>query len=122
MLIISGFSFSDQHINDLLFRALETHQRTHIYALQFREEPRDSDLIKRAEKHRNIIVIGPDTAVISGRRLPWYSSDVPAVLANVIESYTDSDGESRVAVNVGDFTVFCRFIESMTERDLDGSR
>ena len=117
VLIISGFSFGDEHINDLLFRALENHPRTHIYALQFAEEPTDSDLIKRAKKQRNILVIGPETAVISGRRLPWHSSNVPAVLANVIQPSGDADDEGKVHVNIGDFAIFARFVESITERD-----
>ena len=117
VLIISGFSFGDDHINDLLFRALENHPRTHIYALQFREEPEDSDLTKRAEQHRNILVVGPKTAVISGRRLPWYASNVPAVLGNVIRSRSNGDKEDDVEVGIGDFAIFCQFIESMTERD-----
>ena len=117
VLISSGFSFSDEHINDLLFRALDNHPRTHIYALQFAEDPADSDLIRRAERHRNIIVIGPETAVISGRRLPWYSGNVPAVLSNAIKSSGDSDGQGKNNVRIGDFAVFCRFIESITERD-----
>ncbi len=117
VLIICGFSFGDEHINDLLFRALENHPRTHIYALQFREEPEDSDLTRRAEQHRNILVIGPKTAVISGRRLPWFASNVPAVLGNVIQSRGKGDEEDDVEVRIGDFAVFCQFIESMTERD-----
>ena len=119
VLITSGFSFSDEHINDLLFRALENRPRTHIYALQFAEEPMESDLIRQARKHRNIIVVGPETAVISGRRAPWYSTTVPAVLANAIKSSGNSDTPSKVEVSIGDFAVFCRFIESMTERDSD---
>ena len=116
VLIISGFSFSDEHINDLLFQALENHPRTHIYALQFEEEPPDSELTRRAKMHRNILVTGPDTAVISGRRLSWHSSNVPAVLGNVIQSSGDEEDQSRCQVDIGDFAVFCRFIESITER------
>ena len=66
--------------------------------------------------HRNILVTGPDTAVISGRRLSWHSSNVPAVLGTVIQSSGDEEDQSRCQVDIGDFAVFCRFIESITER------
>ena len=117
VMIISGFSFSDEHINDLMFRALKNRPRTHIYALQFEEEPTDGDLIRQAKRHRNLIVIGPETAVLSGRHAPWHSSAVPAVLSNVIESSGASGASTKVEVKIGDFAVFCRFIESITERD-----
>lgn len=117
VLIISGFSFSDEHINDLLFQALENHPRTHIYALQFKEELLDGDLARQAEKHRNILVTGPETAVISGRRLPWYCNNVPAVLADVIQSFGEGERQGKCQVDIGDFGVFCRFVESITERE-----
>ena len=117
VLIICGFSFSDEHINDLMFTALKNRPRTHIYALQFAEEPTDSHLIRQASRHRNLIVIGPQTGVLSGRHAPWHSSAVPAILSNVIESSSGSDASTKVEVRIGDFAVFCRFIESITERD-----
>lgn len=116
VLIVCGFSFSDEHINDLMFTALKNRPRTHIYALQFTEELADSDLVRQASRHRNLIVIGPQTGVLSGRHAPWHSSAVPAVLSNVIKSSGTSDASTRVEVRIGDFAVFCRFIESITER------
>jgi SIR2-like domain len=35
LLIVAGFSFGDEHINNLIFGALENRPRTHVYALQF---------------------------------------------------------------------------------------
>ena len=59
LLIVAGFSFGDEHINNLVFGALENRPRTHVYALQFDERPEDSDLVKRACQRPNMIVIGP---------------------------------------------------------------
>ena len=64
LLIVAGFSFGDQHLNNLVFGALENRPRSHVYALQFDEVPEGSDLIKRAYQHPNMIVIGPITGVI----------------------------------------------------------
>lgn len=69
LLIVSGFSFGDEHINNLIFGAMENRPRTHVYALQYSDLPEESDLIKRAYQRPNMIVLGPKTGVIGGRRV-----------------------------------------------------
>ena len=48
LLVVCGFSFGDQHINDLIFEALENRPRTHVYALQYVDPDQDSDLAKKS--------------------------------------------------------------------------
>ena len=63
LLIVIGFSFGDQHINEVIFDAL-TPERTHVVALQFEEPPENEDLMKRALRRRNLLVYGPKSAVV----------------------------------------------------------
>ena len=46
LLIVAGFGFGDEHINNLIFGALENRPRTHVYALQFEEFSEDNVLIQ----------------------------------------------------------------------------
>ena len=66
LLVVCGFGFGDQHINDLIFEALENRPRTHVYALQYVDPDQDSDLDRRAHQLHNLIVVGPDSGVIGG--------------------------------------------------------
>ena len=124
LLIVSGFSFGDEHINNLIFGALENRPRTHVYALQFDEQPDESQVIKRALQRSNLIICGPKTGVIGGRRAAWSPVESPAFMDMAFElepkprTGTGGNGEEseeKVGVmKIGDFHAFCDFLESMT--------
>lgn len=119
LLIVAGFSFGDEHINNLIFAALENRPRTHVYALQFEELAEDSVLIKRAYQRSNLIVVGPETGLIGGRRGIWSPSECPAFMGGVFELNdvpAPGGGGTLVKaarVKIGDFVCFCHFLESM---------
>jgi hypothetical protein len=119
LLIVAGFSFSDEHINNHIFGALENRPRTHVYALQFDELSETSDLAKRAAQRPNMIVIGPQTGVIGGRRAAWAAVESPSFMDGVFELKEEvrAGGEATKTgrMKIGDFTCFCDFLESMTE-------
>ena len=121
LLIAAGFNFGDEHINNLIFGALENRPRTHVYALQFEELAEESVLIKRAYQRSNLIVVGPQTGVIGGRRAKWAPEEIPSFMDGVFELKAEpvaAGGDASKAakigsMKIGDFACFCRFLESM---------
>ena len=125
LLVVCGFGFGDQHINDLIFEALENRPRTHVYALQYADPDQDSDLVKRAYQLHNLIVVGPDSGIIGSRHAKW---GVPKGQDDVLKMYklivsqqeeatnTDSsvDLMTSIKLRVCDFARFCHFLDSMT--------
>lgn len=124
LLIVAGFSFGDEHINNLIFGALENRPRTHVYALQFEEPPHESELSRRAYQRTNMIVIGPETGIIGGRRAAWAPVESPAFMDVAFELKPggpddvaqDPEGQNAKAglMKIGDFASFCDFLEAMT--------
>jgi len=121
---VAGFSFGDEHINNLMFGALENRPRTHIYALQFDELPEENDLVKRACQRPNMIVIGPATGLIGGRRAAWEPVECPAFMGDIfhIEPRTsprdcganELKKEPKAGLmRIGDFASFSSFLQSM---------
>ncbi len=127
LLVVCGFGFGDEHINNVIFEALESRPRTHVYALQFDEQGEDTDLVQRSYQRHNMMVIGPETGIIGGRRGNWQISGDLSVFSEVMEvteRSQDSDGESNppstnensCSVRIGDFNQFCNFLASMMTR------
>lgn len=127
LLIVVGFSFGDEHINNVIFRALENYPRTHVYALQFDEPDDTTDLAKLSYQRSNIIMIGPDTGIIGARRAAWGAADgtpfVESTQADTSRNETpesdagrDDATQPRVRMTVGDYCHFCDFLSSMTAR------
>ena len=113
-----AYGFGDDHINDLIFSALETHPRTHVYALQYLEPEAGTALIDRGLQRYNMIIVGPETGVIGGQRARWAVGDDNLVVDGAFELVPHSSipGLRLGGMKIGDFTAFCEFLTSMTTR------
>ena len=125
LLIVAGFSFGDEHINNAIFSALENSPRTHVYALQFAEEGDDTELVTRSLQRRNLVVIGPETGIIGGVRAAWADPAEPVSISAAFEAppkpvEVEGGAEAKNEVSpvgrmkIGDFSSFCAFLASMT--------
>ena len=118
LLVTCGFSFGDEHINNVIFSAIENQPRTHVYSLQFGEIDDGHDLLGRGQRQRNLIVICPKIGIIGGRRAEWRLEQS----APFVDSVFDVDVGSGTGTSpktgqmrLGDFTKFCAFLQSMGE-------
>ncbi len=118
LLVVAGFSFSDEHINNLIFGALENRPRTHVYALQFNEPDQEADLARRALQRSNMIVLGPESGIIGGQRAAWAAVESPSLLRLVFETAGAGEGAGEGSgagrMKIGDFACFCALLGSMT--------
>jgi hypothetical protein len=120
MLIVVGYNFGDQHINAVIFEALETHERMHVVALQFSDPDEGGDLVRRAKRHRNLLVYGPSSAVVGGEFGKWRLTEpVDRRTAQLMDVPFDSDAvfDDEKALQgkfrLGDFVWFARFLDGM---------
>lgn len=117
LLVTSGFSFGDQHINSILFDALEAHSLTHIISLQFGDIAESSELSKLAERYRNFLVFGRNAAVIQGVWGEWkLATPIDANSAPFMDKAfapVDPGTASGGQLKLGDFAAFCAFLETM---------
>jgi hypothetical protein len=122
LLICIGYSFSDEHINSVVFDALGARPRVHVYGLQFAEPGTDSHVAKAAERLKNLLVLGPDTGIIGGQRFPWKLSeefDVGDYLGIAFKTTKAKKGELGYlsgALQLGDFVAFSRSLTMLTAR------
>lgn len=76
--VICGYSFRDQHINEVIFDAALRHPRSETVGLCFRHIP--ADLASHALLARNMTVLGAEEAIVGGQRLRWSeAADIPGV-------------------------------------------
>jgi hypothetical protein len=67
--IISGYSFADQHINEIIFNGLRQNSRLHAICFCFKDE--DVELIhKLSNSILNLTILGPKSAVVKGLIFP----------------------------------------------------
>jgi hypothetical protein len=114
-----GYSFSDDHINAIIFDALEAKQRPHVVALQYADPEEGAVLAERAGRYLNLMVLGPRVAHIGGRRGTWrleerhgVSQIEQAFQLDPVEEGADPDGQG--ALLLGDFACFAQFLGALT--------
>lgn len=79
LVLIAGYSFGDEHLNEVLFDAAQRRPRTEFVAFCYGDPP--EELADRAERTPNLQVTGPGFAVLGGQRGAWSTpSDAPADL------------------------------------------
>lgn len=76
LMLISGYSFADQHINEMIFDAAQHRPRSEVVVFCFSDIP--YVLAERATVTPNLQAVGPSEAVLSGVRADWEKpSDAP---------------------------------------------
>jgi hypothetical protein len=70
-MIVCGYSFGDQHINEALVESLKANPSAVCYALQFEELANYADGVSLAENVPNLSLLASDGAVIRRRAGKW---------------------------------------------------
>ena len=127
LMITCGYSFGDEHINAILYGALDNRSTANIIALQFQDLKEEDNLVEAAVRRSNLTILGPNGGVISGMWGIWQlSQPVDNKTCSFMDTAFDSNGlpedkGSPAAVSddlmgrlrIGDFNWFCRFLNSM---------
>lgn len=109
--IISGYSFGDEHINDVIFDGLRQNNRLHVIVLLYS----DTDLIKIKDEIQfmNITVLSPKHAIISGKTGDWKISEEE--LTDKIDEINDYWNLDQNELIIGDFLKMVNFITDHRE-------
>jgi hypothetical protein len=113
ILFVCGYSFSDDHLNAIMFDALEARQRPHIVALQYQDPDAKHVLAERAVSLRNLMLLGPEQATIRGVRGTWTAQKASS--SAPLDGAFDAEEPSKIPkFRLGDFSKFCGFLASLT--------
>jgi hypothetical protein len=75
LFIFTGYSFSDQHINEIIFNCLRQNNRLSVLVFFFKDEEVES-LHKITSSYMNLNVFGPKKAIINGNLGEWEFSEL----------------------------------------------
>jgi hypothetical protein len=120
ILFVCGYSFSDDHVNAIIFDALEAKKRPHVIALQYADPSEGDILSERAARFSNLLVLGPTVGIIGGERAGWKISDVSsAEIYSKAFAINKKEGDEEVVLGtgkflLGDFVAFSQFLVSLT--------
>ena len=120
-MVTCGFSFGDQHLNDIIFGTLDTHNLSHLISLQYEDISEEDELVKAAKVRPNLMVIGRNAGVIKGCYGEWQLVEsVSKQTYHFMDICFDSDAEPDITkqsltgiMRIGDYNRFCKAIVGM---------
>ncbi len=72
--IINGYSFGDEHINDVIFNALRNNNRLYVTVFCYGDDQVDS-MVSYASSFTNLCVAGPSKVIVNGVLKEWEYND-----------------------------------------------
>lgn len=79
-LIVCGYSFKDEHINEVMVQGLQSNQTSMAFALLFGKLENYKDAVKLACGRSNLTLLARDGAIVNGQKIFWAenaSTEVP---------------------------------------------
>jgi hypothetical protein len=134
-LILTGYSFGDEHLNETIVESLKANASAACFALQFGNIPDYPNAIALANDNANLSVLAPDQAIIRRRQGPWMAAPTVNVAAlrgtfEIVQEPTKKDGEAKTdataeaprpcRMTIGDFRHLGDFLEEFSSYSAHG--
>lgn len=118
LFLISGYSFLDQHINEIIFNCMRQNGRLHVVVF-FYSDTEVAQLKPSVAGYLNISVYGPKTAIIGGIFGSWLFDDSELKPKETTDSYWKPQDQTFL---LGDFNYLTSFLVANSGRisDIDG--
>lgn len=134
LLVLSGYSFNDRHVNDTIVNALSANPTAMVLGLMFGEYERSDaagaktesypDAYRLAKKQHNLNIWTFDKAIIGTNVGVWNKMDAEdedSDLSRFVEVKADPGKAPRHLIKLGDFLTFTDFLQRIigAHREID---
>jgi hypothetical protein len=109
LFICSGYSFSDQHINEIIFNCLRQNNRLFCIIFCFKDSEVEALQKLTASSYMNLNIFGPKKAIVNGTLADWQFNKPDPKDTEKYESYWD---ESKSEFRLGNFNQLVDFLVS----------
>ncbi len=106
LLVTSGYSFRDEHINDVIYTALNNNPTSTVIGLLFGKLNAYEQAVELAKKRPNLVLWASDEAIIGGNMGKWI---VPDKLEKSQEFLFNNK-----ELTIGDFATFGELLSQLT--------
>ena len=123
-LIISGYSFNDEHLNDVILKALQANPTAAAFSLMFGSLSKYPNAKKIAEKCPNLSIFAEDKAIIGTTEAEWAVhqelDEVEQSISFLIEKTKTPMKNPKYfesKLSIGDFNKFSLFLKYLISED-----
>ncbi len=124
-LVICGYSFLDDHLNEVLLDGLRGNRKAHCFALMYSNLVDHPRAVEYARKQANLTVLAQDGAVIGLRQGRYRAGTAggdehkPWLYEEAIAMADPANPEQQPRSRLGDFQYFSLFLEQLSGGNRD---
>jgi len=127
VLIVNGYSFNDNHLNEILADGLRGNSTAIIFALVYGKIKKYDNAIKIAGTNHNFNLLAEDEAVIGTRRAAWVEREKGDLreypeIEWVPKDPNNQDSIKSAHFKLADFSFFGEFLESLIGKEIKEDR
>ena len=119
-LVIAGYSFRDEHLNEVVMQGLQGTPSAAAFGLLFGTLAKYPDAVRLASQRPNLSLLARDGGIIGGVRSMWLQKE-PGLIAGsdspwiswIASDVDKNGGERRADFKLGDFAVLGSFLRSL---------
>ena len=123
-LILCGYSFRDEHVNEVIVQGLQSTQTAIAFALLFGKITAYAQAKELAQTRLNLNLLACDGAVIGGQISKWPKKDADSVSADngrwvkwrPVDPAAEG-GKQLAEFTLGDFAIFGEFLQELVGTD-----
>lgn len=125
VLVTCGYSFADQHLNEVILHGLRSNPTAICFGLLFGERSSYADALDKARKHPNLSLLAADGAVLGTVERDWRADEQTGHALHGISVTKKTAAESGDAAlnncefTLGDFKNFGSFLAQQLSRASD---
>lgn len=108
VLITNGYSFLDQHLNEIIIQRLSANPRSVCFGLLYDDFEKYPEALDCARKTTNLHLLAKDAAFFAGEQNSWEENDDHSY------NYLTEKIDSNTKCKIGDFASFSQFLLKQT--------
>jgi len=120
-LVMCGYSFRDEHINEVIVQGLQATPSAVTFVLLFGGIATHPEAVELAKHRTNLNLLAEDGAVISGEEFDWVRKQGDSLGGSPATKWIkwvpvgekENGGTKRAALKLGDFAVFGQFLKEI---------
>lgn len=117
VVVTSGYSFGDQHLNEVILNGLRSNATAMCFALLYGERKNYTEARAQALKHPNLSLLAQDGAVLGTIERDWRSDQMPNHPLHGLGIKDPPAAGGKCQFILGDFKQFGAFLAHQLARD-----
>lgn len=108
VLVTNGYSFADQHLNEIITQKLSANPRSVCFGLLFDNIEKYPEALECAQKTTNLHLLTKNASYFAGEQKKWETDEDSQY------SYLTEKNENEILCKIGDFSLFSLFLLKQT--------